>query len=305
MTMTDLNALVMFAKVVEAQSFSEAARRLNLPPANVSRRVADLEAKLGIKLLERSTRALHLTDIGREVLVQARRCVELHESINKVTANHQGSISGVLRLSAPPNLTDCLIAPLVRAFQETYPKVTVQTLITERFVDHIGDGVDVAFRFGELKDSSLVARRILKYRHLLVASPEYLQRAGSPRSPQDLLKHRLICFSYWKPQTSWTFYNKDGKAQEEVEFTPYFAINDFAGLTPKLLAGEGIGDLPPVVQPELIKTGRLVEVMPDWQFAPCDLSLVHLKNRLMRRPLRLFKELAAELAPSLFPPLPA
>jgi DNA-binding transcriptional LysR family regulator len=302
--MTDLNALLIFAKVVEAQSFSEAARRLQLPLGSVSRRIADLETELGVRLLERSTRMLRLTDIGRDVLEQAKRCVDLSEAIHHVTDTQEGSVAGLLRLSAPPNLSDSLIAPVVRAFQSAYPKVSIQTLITERFVDHIVDGVDLAFRMGTLKDSSLIARRLLTYRHQLVASPEYLERVEAPQSPQDLLSHRIMSFSYWKGQTSWTFFNARSQEQKVLAFTPYFALNDFAGLAPRLLAGEGIGDLPPVVQPELLRSGRLVEVMPDWRFAPLDLSLVHLSNRLMLRPLRLFKEFAAQMAPQLFPALP-
>jgi DNA-binding transcriptional LysR family regulator len=182
--------------------------------------------------------------------------------------------------------------------------VRVQVLVTERHIDHIADGVDLAFRLGPLKDTSLVARRILTYRHQLVASPEYLSRVAPPENPRDLLAHPMITFSYWKPDTSFTFVHVSSKAKETVTFAPYLSMNDFAGLTPALLAGEGIGDLPPVVQPELMRQGRLVEVMPHWRFPTYDLSLVHLSNRLVSRPLRLFKEFVAQMAPTIFPHLP-
>jgi DNA-binding transcriptional LysR family regulator len=302
--MSDFNSLMIFAAVVKAKSFSEAARRLKMPLASVSRRVADLEAELGVRLLERSTRSLRLTEVGAEVLEYADRSLEICEAVDSIVSNHKATVSGVLRLSAPPNVSESLLTPLLCAFRTSYPNVRAQALITERHVDHIADGVDLAFRVGVLKDASLVARPILTYRHRLVASPEYLKRVGSPKKPSDLLGHTMITFSYWKPETSFTFVNVNGREKETVTFVPYMSMNDFAGLTPALLAGEGIGDLPPIVQPELVRDGRLVEVMPNWRFPTFDLSLVHLSNRLVPRPVRVFKEFAVQMAPKIFPDLP-
>jgi len=304
MAMMDLNALVVFAKVVEAKSFSEAARRLGIPVSTVSRRVAELEDQLGVRLLDRSTRNLRLTDLGSEVLEHALRSAESVEAIQNIISNQRSSVSGTLRLSAPPSISDTLLTPLVTAFQASYPDVRVQVLVTDRFVDHISDGVDIAFRLGMLKDSSLVALKLLTYRHQLVASPAYLNSCRPPENPQDLLGHRLIAFSHWKPESSWNFVSANGKDEQTFTFQPYLSMNDFIGLTPALLAGRGIGDLPPVVQPELMRDGRLVEVMANWRFRAFDLSLVHLGNRHMPRPLRLFKEFAAQMARTLFPNLP-
>jgi len=303
--MIDFNGLMIFATVVEAKSFSEAARRLQMPLASVSHRVADLEDQLGVRLLERSTRSLRLTDIGTEVLEHAQRSLEIREAVDNIVSHHQAGVSGLLRLSAPPNVSDSLLSPLLRAFQASYPGVRVQALVTERHVDHIADGIDVAFRLGTLKDSSLVARRILTYRHQLVASPEYVRKHEPPRNPRDLVSHPIIAFSYWKPESSFTFIHVNGKDRETVTFAPYLSMNDFAGVTPALLAGEGIGELPPVVQPELVREGRLVEIMPNWRFPAHDLSLVHLGNRLVSRPVRVFKEFATQRVPALFPNLPA
>jgi DNA-binding transcriptional LysR family regulator len=303
--MTDLNALVVFAKVVEAKSFSEAARRLGMPVSTVSRRVADLEDQLGARLLDRSTRNLRLTDLGSEVLEHAQRSAEASEAVAGIVSDRMANVSGKLRLSAPPSISDTLLSPLVTAFQASYPNVRVQILIAERFVDHINDGVDIAFRLGALKDSSLVSRRILTYRHQLVASPDYLKDREPPQAPRDLLDHRLIAFSYWRPENRWTFVHVNGEDEETLTFQPHLSMNDFAGLTPVLLGGGGIGDLPPIVQPGLLRDGRLVEVMPQWRFRTQDLSLVHLGNRNMPRPIRLFKEFAARMAPTLFQQLPS
>jgi DNA-binding transcriptional LysR family regulator len=217
---TDLNSLKIFAQIVEANSFSEAARRLKMPLSTVSRRIAEFEGQLGIRLLERSTRNLRLTDAGSEVLEHARQAVELSDAIDNVISNHLSNVSGTLRLSAPPSISDSLIAPLVGAFQASYPEVRVQVFITDRIVDQISEGVDVAFRVGPLKDSTLVARRL------------------------------------------------------------------------------------PIVQPELLREGLLVEVMSAWHLGRYDLSLVHLGSRFIPRPVRAFKEFAAQMTPKLFPKLP-
>jgi len=275
-----------------------------MPVSTVSRRISELEDQLGVRLLDRSTRSLRLTDLGSEVLEHAQRSAEAGEAVQNIASNRQTSVSGTLRLSAPPNISDTLLSPLVTAFQGSYPDVRVQILIAERYVDHISDGVDVAFRLGTLKDSTLVAKRILTYRHQLVASPTYLKTCKAPETPQDLIGHRLLAFSYWRPESRWTFVHVNGRDEQTVTFQPHLSMNDFAGLTPALLAGLGIGDLPPVVQPEFVRDGRLVEVMPKWRFRTQDLSLVHLGNRNMPRPVRVFKDFAARMAPTLFQDLP-
>ena len=301
--MTDLNSLMIFAKVVEAKSFSDAARRLKIPLSTVSRRVADLEKQLGVRLIERSTRRLRLTDVGSEVFEQGKHSVEISEAVDNIASSHLSSVSGELRLAAPPSISDSLLAPLVGAFQLSYPNVRIQVFITDRVVDQIAEGVDLAFRVDpQLKDSSLIARKILTYRHQLVASPAYLAACKPPDKPSDLLQHRLLAFSFWKPMNVWSFVN--GKRKETLTFHPHLAMNDYAGLAAALLAGTGIGDLPPLVQPELLREGRLVEVMPDWRFTLFHLWLVHTGNRYITRPVRVFKEFAAKTASRLFPDLP-
>lgn len=301
--MSDLNSLMVFAKVVEAKSFSEAARRLKMPTSTVSRRVADLEQQLGVRLIERSTRSLRLTDVGSEVFEQAKHSSEISEAVDNIASNHLSTVSGELRLASPPSISDSFLAPLIGAFQTSYPNVRIQVFITDRIVDQIAEGVDLAFRVDpQLKDSSLVARKILTYRHQLLASPIYLAGRKPPQKPQDLLQHRLLAFSFWKPANVWSFVN--GKKRETLTFHPHLSMNDYAGLAAALLVGTGIGDLPPLVQPELMREGKLIEVMPKWHFSIFHLWIVHLGNRYLTRPVRVFKEFATQMAPRLFPTLP-
>jgi len=302
--MADLNSLMVFARVVEVNSFSEAARRLKMPISTVSRRVAELENQLGVRLLERSTRRLRLTDVGSEVLEHAQHSMKLSEAVNNIALKHLSKVSGTLRLSAPPSISDSLLAPLVGAFQESYPDVRVQILITERIVDHVDEGVDLLFRVGSLRDSTLIARKILTYRHQLLASPGYLRAHRLPTTPQDLLGHRLLAFSRWKPENRWHFAHVNGKDSITLRFQPYLSINDYAGIAPALLSGIGIGELPPLVRPDLLKEGQLVEVMPKWHLRTFDLWLVHVGNKHLSRPVRVFKEFAMQKVPTLFPKLP-
>ena len=302
--MADLNALVLFAKVVEANSFSEAARRLHIPVSTVSRRIAELEDQLGVKLLERSTRSLRLTDTGAEVLQQAQRSAELNDAVESIVSNTLSDVLGTLRLSAPPNISDTLLVPIIRAFQAAYPKVRVSLFVTQRLVDPIAEGIDLVVRAGPLPDSAFVARRLLRYRHQLLASPAYLDAAGRPEQPRDLLDHRLVAFSPGPQDRQWSFVrHRDGEAFT-LSFLPHLAMNDYAGIAAALLAAGGIGDLPPVMGAGLLRDGRLVEVMPDWRFPAQDLSLLQLGNRHVPRPVRLFKDFALRMAPTLFPALP-
>jgi DNA-binding transcriptional LysR family regulator len=302
--MPDMNSLIVFAHVVEGSSFSEAARRLKMPTSTVSRRIAELENQLGVRLLDRSTRRLRLTDVGSELLEYAQQGAQLSEAISRIASNYGAIVSGKLRLSAPPSISDSLLAPLINAFQRRYPEVRVQVLIAERDVEHIADGVDLIFRIGQLGDSALIGKKLLSYRHQLLASPEYLKKFSQPRHPRDLLKHRLLSFALWKPRDRWIFESASGKGKETVFFDPYLSMNDYAGLAPAILEGAGIGELPPVVLPQLSRKGALVEVMPAWHFRTFDLWLLYLSNRHLSRAVQAFKDFAVEQTPGLFPKLP-
>jgi DNA-binding transcriptional LysR family regulator len=306
--MIDLNTLVILAAVVEAHSFSEGARRLNMPLSTVSRRIYELEDELGVRLIERSThstRSLRLTEIGREMYEHAKASVELSSTVSAVVDDQLTTVAGTICLSAPPSISETLLAPVINAFQALHPAVRVHVLVTAQVVDPIVDGIDLMLRMGKLKDSNMVARPLLRFRHQLVASPIYLAQHGHPVAPQDLPQHRVLAFAHWKRDYRWTFYHVNGVETASVAFQPFMAMNDFAGLTPGLLAGAGIGIISPIVQPGLIHDGRLVELMPNWRAETYDLSVVHMGNRHMPRIVRLFRDFICEMAPAMFPDLPA
>ncbi len=299
--MADINKLIVFARVAEAGSLSGAARRTGMPVSTVSRKIAELEDQLGVRLIERSTRQLRLTDVGQEVLEQAQHGLEIGEAVESIVANRNSEVRGTLRLSAPPSLSDSLLAPLIRAFQASYPGVSVHVFVTSRMVDHISEGVDIALRFGHLRDSALVSRPLLRYRHVLLASPEYLDGRRLD-DPDQLSDHRLLAFMFEPQLYRWILHR--GSEKRTIEFQPSLAMNDYAGIAALLTAGSGIGELPALVAHGLVAQRRLVEVLPDWRFEPLEFSVVHLGNRHIARPVRLFKEFAIQAVPNLFRDLP-
>ena len=162
--MVDLNALIVFVKVAELKSFSAAAQALKMPLSTVSRRIVELEAQLGMRLLERSTRVLRLTEVGAEILLHARRSEEIGEAVGEIVADRLAHVRGLLRLSASSSIVGSLIAPLVIAFQRLHSDMRFEVDVTERDVDLVADGVDLAFRPRSTKDSTLVAVKILGHR---------------------------------------------------------------------------------------------------------------------------------------------
>jgi DNA-binding transcriptional LysR family regulator len=297
--MIDKNAMALFVKVVENNSFSKAAQREGVPTSTVSRKIMDLEKALDARLLERSTRKLRLTEIGQDYYERCRRGVEEFEAANLLITDQQREVSGRLRISVPPSLSEIIIIPLIEAFQKDYPKVIVQCLVTDRHVDHFSDGVDLSLRVGELGDSSLVARRLLRYRSVLVASPDYLKKAGTPKHPTELPLHGLVAFSRWDTSIRWEL--KKGEDTEKVEVHPKIAINDYAGIQRAVTDGLGISEIPSLVCGAALKGGRLVEVMPEWQFAPTTISAIYPSNRNLSRVVRLFRDFSVERFPGLAP----
>jgi DNA-binding transcriptional LysR family regulator len=302
--MRDLNALGLFAMVVEAKSFSAAARRLRMPVSTVSRRIAELEDQLGVRLLDRSTRNLRVTEVGAEVLEHARHSAELCEAVDNIVSNSVAEVAGTLRICTPPSISDSLISPVVNAFQASYPNVRVQVRITERIVHHIDEDVDIAFKVGTFTDPSLAACKLLTYRHQVVASPSYLGKCDPPKVPRDLLEHQILAFSFWEPNYSWSFVHANERDTETLAFQPCMAMNDYSALVIALLSCAGIGELPPIVQPDLIRKGLLVEVMPQWHLPRFDLIVAHPRGRHMPRQVRVFEDFAIQMVPKLFSALP-
>ena len=200
---------------------------------------------------------------------------------------------GILRLSAPPSISDSLLSPLVGAFQASYPKVRVQIFVSERFVDHIAEGIDLAFRVGDLKDSSLVPRKTSDVSASARSKPFLFGKVQASQDTTGFAQASAFLISAsGQPREKLEVWTRQRKGHRNTQLSAASLMNDYAGLATALLAGAGIGDLPPIVQPQLIREGRLVEVMPRWHFGNLDLWMVHLGNRYVPRQVRVFKEFA-------------
>lgn len=257
----DLNAIAVFVRVVEAGSFSAAARRMGMPKATVSAKVAHLEKSLGLGLLLRTTRKIRVTEAGAEYF---RHCAEAIREVEKAEAALQsasGRPSGILRVTAPVDLGHTLLPRIVNAYAARYPEVAVELLVTNRVVDLVAEGIDLAIRPSQvLKDSSLIARRFYEMGSNLWASPDYLRRLGAPAHPRDLAKAAFVEF---RPRGSVVLTN--GSSDVEVATTGRIRADDFETIKALLLLGEGIAWLPDFLAEDAVASGALVPVLPKWR----------------------------------------
>lgn len=290
----DLNAAVLFARVLQHGSFSEAARRTGTPVSTLSRKVSALERQLGVRLLDRTTRAVKPTDSGREYFLYCEQVVDALDGAHAALKKRQVKVSGTLRLAAPPSLSDVLVIPLVEGFLRRYPDVEVKVLVTDRHLDLVQDEVDVSLRVGPQPTSSLVFRRLLRYRHILAAAPAYLAGADSLKRPADLARHRLLGFTKWFDETTWTLSN--GSRTERVPAKLSVGINDYSGVIRAAVGGMGVAEMPFIVCQRELARGHLVPVLTDWYFEDVDLSAYYLTRRHPSRIVELFLQHCVEHA---------
>lgn len=267
----DLNDIVIFAHVVNAGSFVGASRALQVPKSTVSRRVSELEERLGARLLQRTTRKLHLTDVGQTFYQHARRVVAEVEEAERAVADLQQTPRGLIRVTIPLNFG--FLAPLVASFMERHPEVEVELVGTDRLVDLVAEGFDLGIRAGRLDDSSLVVRRLGKLQSVVVASPVLLERAGAPSEPDDLGRLPVVAFGAGSERTRWRL-TRDGKTAT-VEVTPRLVVNDFDFLAEAARAGLGVAVLPLFRCIDDLRQKRLRRLLTDWSAAERPLHAVY------------------------------
>jgi len=256
----DLNEMLIFTRVVQAQSFTAGARRLGMPKSSVSRKVASLEDRLGARLLQRTTRKLVLTDVGRIYYERCARIIGEIEEADQAASRMQEAPCGTLRVTAPLAFT--MLGPIVAEFLWLYPNVQVELVCTDRLVSLIDEGFDVAIRAGQLADSSLLARSLGAIERVLVAAPAYLNQKGAPAAPMDLASHTCITFGARTVPGIWTLYAADRQA--EVRISPRLAVNDLELMREAACAGIGIAWMPKYICAKELRSGRLRQILPDW-----------------------------------------
>lgn len=261
--MDEVSGMRLFAAIVAAGSFSEAGRRLGLSPATVSRRMDALERRMGVPLVYRSTRSLALTEAGELFANQAEAILDEIGQLRDAVLQLDAAPRGTLRVSAPLPFGRLRIAPALTAFLRHYPDLGVDLTLTDRVVDMMEEGIDVAVRIGRLPDSSLMVRRIADHRRAVCAAPGYLDTRRPPRRPADLAAHACLTYAFHQGEQTWRFRKPGGTASEEVRVAGPFRTNDAEALHAAVLGGLGIGLLPVWMIAADLQAGRLVPLLPE------------------------------------------
>ncbi len=297
MTLEQLRILV---KVVQAGSFTQAAALLGTQKSYVSRVVAQLEAELGTQLLERTTRRLSVTEMGREVFERAVGILGAVEDTTRLVQNAQGEPRGLLRLTCGVEFGMLAVGRWVEAYLAAHPMATVDVEYTSRVLDIVHEGFDLAVRVGTVKESRLVARPLGQLDYALFACPRYLARQGAPTSPEQLREHSLVMFNGGNQRRGWQLVPEGGAERDahKVDGPARLRMNNAFGLRDALLASLGIGQLPVLIAAESVAAGRLVPVLPGWRPPSVPVLAVYPSNRYLSPKVRAFIDLAVARFPS-------
>lgn len=288
----DLAEISTFLRVVEAGSYSKAAETLHTTKSSVSRRISRLEARLGVRLFARTTRSLRLTEEGAAFHARVGSAVEEVHDAARAVRDLGGRPQGLLRVTAPSDLP--FLGELVAEFMVEFPEITVDLLLTQRTVDLVGEGYDVAVRAGPLRDSTLVARGLIIGRLIVAASPTYLAQHGRPETVEDLAQHRCVTFNAPNLSQTWTLRGPDGRC--EVAVRGPVNTNVFNMVCDLALAGAGVAMMPEIMIQDALQDGRLERLLPDHELDVGPLHVVFPGGRHLSRKVRVFCDFAQHWA---------
>ena len=287
----DLNDTLVFVKVVELGSFTAASRALRLPKATVSRKVQDLEARLGAQLLHRTTRKLGLTEAGNVYFEHSKRIARDLDQAESAVGELQSGPRGWLRLTATHSLGTTWIAPLLGDFRARHPEVRVELLLSNDMLDIVAGEIDVALRVGKLADSNLAARKLTVFRTAVYATPGYIARLGEPMHPDELMHHRALAQTNHRGTHAhgygWTLGDGNGKLHE-FQVDPVVVSNDPSALRAALLAGEGIMLTSDVMMRGYAEHGQVQRVLAGWRGLDVDIYAVFPRGHVQSPKVRAF-----------------
>ena len=290
----DLNDTLIFVKVVEHGSFTVAARSLGLPKTTVSRKLRDLENRLGARLLNRTTRRLALTEAGTVYFDHSKRIAGQLDEAESAVHQLEGSPRGWLRVTAPYTLSETTLTPTLLEFRQLYPDVHLDITLTNDPLDLLENQIDVALRVGPLADSTLVARRLAVYTNQIFASEGYLERYGEPVVPEDLQHHRALVASTDRRGQRYCWHLDDGERKEEFEVKPVLIANDpFVGLA-MLGADQGLMLANEVMVKYCMKFSNVRRVLAAWKGPDMELNALFLGGRVLSPKIRAFVDFMAE-----------
>jgi len=291
--MDRLTSLEVFVNVVESQSFAAAARALGLSPAMASKHIQALEERLGVRLLNRTTRRLSLTEVGRGYFERARQLLADLEDADQAASDLQAAPRGLLKVNAPFSFGIRHVGPAVAAYLAAYPEVSVDIGLNDRYIDLLAEGVDLALRIGRLADSSLIARRLAPIRLVVCAAPAYLERRGTPRTPKDLAAHNCLLYTYASTVDEWRFIGPDGQ-DAVVRVSGRLLANNGDVIVAAALDGLGIALVPTFMAGEHVQAGTLATLLPGYAAPEAALYAVYPPGRHLSAKLRSFVDLLVE-----------
>lgn len=290
----DLNEVRVFVKVVQAGSFNRAAKQLGMPNSTASAKVSALERRLGVTLLQRTTRRLHLTEQGEQYF---RRCVQgLNEILGAETeaSAAQQRVQGHLRVTAPIDLGSTCLMGLISTFRKKFLQVSVELILSDQFKDLVAEGIDVAIRAGTLSDSGLIGKKLGVALWVPFASPQYLKKAGTPKHPKELGEHACLQFT---PFGDGPWELSSGRSTVKVPVARQIGANDVNLLKALVIEGNGIGLLPTFACHNEERQGKLVRVLPEWRGYSDPVHLVYPDQKFVAPRIRAFVDMAvAELS---------
>lgn len=289
MELSELNALV---KVVQAGSFTRAAEALNTQKAHLSRVITNLERELGVRLLERTTRSLSLTEVGREIFERAVGILGAVEDAERVAQRIHAEPRGVLRLSCGVEFGMIAVSRWIDAYLQRYRRASVEADFTNRVIDIVHEGFDLAIRVGELPDSRLAARRIGELHYGLFASPGYLARRGAPASPEELPQHDLLVFTAGSHRATWRL-THDGETRR-IEVSARLRVNNSFAVRDAAMQGLGIAQLPLLVADAALSTAELTRVLPQWSPPAVPVHALFPSSRYLTPKVRAFIDHAVQ-----------
>ncbi|MDR7094689.1 LysR family transcriptional regulator [Hydrogenophaga laconesensis] len=294
--MDQIQSIRVFARVVEAGTFTKAAESLDLPKGTVTKLVQHLESRLKVKLLNRTTRRVTVTPDGAAYYERTARVLNDLDDIEASMTNAQANPSGRLRVDVGTSVAQHIIIPALADFYRRYPDIQLELGVTDRAVDLIADNVDCVIRGGELLDQSLVARRVANVPLMTVASPAYIRTHGMPTHPEQLgSEHTML--NYFSARNGRPFINEFVKDGQTVEITgpTRLSVNESNAMIAAVLAGLGVAQMGAFTAVPLIQRGELVRVLPDWSTHSIPLYVVYPPNRHLSAKVRAFVEWVADL----------
>lgn len=290
--MDSLDLMRTFLAVVDTGGFTAAGTRLGKSKALISKHVADLEQHLGVRLLNRTTRQIGVTEIGRAYAERARALVAEHEALEDSVRSQSATPRGLIRMTAPQALGELALIEMIAAFRARHPAVDIEILLADRIVDLVGEGFDIALRISNLDDSSLIAKRLCETRVLLCASADYLKTAPKLDRIEDIASHPIIFDTNRRNRDHWRFRRK-GKL-ETVKVSPVLTVNSAIAVRQSIVAGLGIGLCPEFAIAKDIRDGRVVSLLEDELDDPLIVHLVYPHRHHLSAKVRAFIDFAAD-----------